>query len=121
MAEKEQIEAGKAMIKAVYEDGMADINGTEYVLTKMVHKDRRSVCAYYTTVAPLLQTGQYSFMDTPEFERIEKIIENHVTVDNSLLSKLPNHWDDNPGNYLMFISTALGAMSYPFFAGGRTD
>ena len=38
-----------------------------------------------------------------------------------MVSKLPKHWDENPGNYLLFISTALGAMSYPFLAGGRTD
>lgn len=121
MANNDQVEAAKAMLKAVYDDGFAEINGTKYTFTKMTHKERRSVCAYYTTVSPLIQSQQYGFMDTPEFERVEKIIEGHVTIDGSALSKLPEHWDRNPGDYLMFITTALGVISYPFFAGGRTD
>lgn len=121
MRDESQTAAALEMIKAVYDDGKAEINGIEYTFTKMTHKNRRSVCAYYTTVAPALQSGQFGFMDTPEFERIEKIISDHILVDGSQLTKVAEtHWSDHPENYLMFISSAMGAMSYPFLAGSRT-
>ena len=120
MTEKDQSAAALAMIKAVYNDGSAEIGETKYVFTKMIHKNRRSVFAFYSAHAPAIQTGDFRFLDTPEFDRIEGIVNNHVTVNDSALAKIPQHWDDHAGEYLLFIQTALSVISYPFLAGGRT-
>ena len=63
-------------------------------------------------------------LDTAEFNRVFKIICDHVTFDGSSLSKLPDHWDDYPQDFMMFTTAAMGVMSYPFLpesAGGSTS
>lgn len=116
----DQASAAQAMIKAVYDDGKADIGENSYVFTNMTHKNRRAVFAFYTGCTKQIQSGDFGFMDTPEFDRIEKIISDHVTVDDSLLSKKSTHWEQYPGEYVLFIQTAMPVISYPFLAGSRT-
>lgn len=114
--EKEALE----MIKAVYDDGIAEINSREYQFTKMRHNKRRSVFAFYTSIANQLQTGSFSFLDTSAFNQVEKIINDSVLYNGSALSRLPEHWDEFPEDYITFISTALGVISYPFLRGSST-
>ncbi len=110
-----------AMIKAVYDDGEAEINGRSYVFTQMKHKDRRKVFAYLTHVMPQLRINDMSFLDSPEFESVEAVINKSVTLNNSLLSVLGDaHWDEHEGDYLPFISTALQVISYPFMNAAPT-
>jgi len=109
-----------AMIKAVYDDGVAEINGRSYEFSKMRHNKRRSVFAFYTSIAGQLQTGSFSFLDTPAFNSVEKIINDVVIFNGSALSRLPEHWDEYPEDYITFISTALGVISYPFLRGSDT-
>lgn len=112
----EQIQAqeAKAQLKAVYEDGYADINGRRYEFAKMRHEKRKSVFAYFTSIQAQMQVGNFSFLDTAEFNRVFKIICDHVTFDGSALSKLPDHWDDYPQDFMMFATAAMGVISYPF-------
>lgn len=115
-----EMEAAKAMIKAVYNDGEAEINGRAYQFVKMTHKNRRKVFAFYTRIQRLMQIQDFSFLDWPDFEPVEMAINNAVTFEGSLISKLPTHWDEHPEDYIMFITTALPVISYPFLAGNGT-
>lgn len=113
--ELKAIEAIKAhkMIKAVYEDGEAEINGRLYTLTKTTHKKRRKIFAFFTSI----KEGDFSFLESKEFEGVEELINNIVTFDGSLISRLPTHWEDYPEDYIVFVTTMMGALSYPFLKG----
>lgn len=117
----DQENAARAMIKAIYEDGEAEINGRVYTFNKMTHKQRRKVFAYYTHVAAAVQSNDFSFLDTPAFEPVEDAINKAVSVKGSLLSKISDaHWLDYPEDYITFIGTAMGVISYPFLQGSST-
>ena len=119
MSEEAGKEKALSMIKAVYDDGLAEINGREYVFSKTTHKKRRKVFAFYTKVTPLIQLRDFSFLDWPEWEVVEEVIGNIVTFDGMQLTKVggreESHWDKYPGDFITFISTALPVISYPFF------
>lgn len=113
-------------IRAVYDDGVATINGRDYKFTKTTHKVRRKIFGFYTKIAPVMKANKedFSWLDWSEFDAIEALLADIVTVDGSLLSKMPNHWDEHPGDYLTFLSTALPVVSYPFLdasPGGSTS
>lgn len=115
-----KMEEARAMIKAVVDDGEAEINGRTYKFNKMVHKDRRRVFAYYTKIRPQVQRDDLSFMASDEFESVEAIINRTVSYNNSLLDRIDGHWDNYPEDYITFITTALQVISYPFFAASFT-
>ena len=114
-AAEEQAKA-KAMIKAVYDDGEATINERVYAFLKMTHKKRRKVFAYYSKVSGLVQNRDMSFLDSPEFEAVEQVVNESVSYNDALLSVLGDaHWEKYESDYVTFIMTALPAISYPFF------
>jgi hypothetical protein len=117
MVEDKQIKEAQAMVKAVHDDGCAEINGREYKITNVNHKKRRKVFSYFTHIQEAVQRGDFLFLDSPEWESVEKVINNIVTVDGNLLDKVPDHWEKYPQDYLLFVQTMLGAISYPFLAG----
>jgi hypothetical protein len=121
MTEEQQSERTQAlaMLKAVYDDQSATLpSGREYTLTKMTHKQRRRVFAFFTRNQRDIQNGVYSFLDSAEFEPVEKVIMDTVLFEGTQISKLPNIWDEQPEDYVIFITTMLGALSYPFLKGG---
>lgn len=106
----------QAMIKAIFEDGEAEINGRKYTYLRMTHRQRRKVFAFYSKVSHRIQAQDISFIDTPEFDAIEAVIQAAVTFDSSLLSKLgDSHWEAHPADYVTFITTSLAVISFPFF------
>jgi len=108
-----------AMLKAVHDDQAATLpSGREYTLTKMTHKQRRRVFAFFTRNQRQIRIGDFSFLDSSEFEPVEKVIMDTVLFEGAQISKLPNIWDDQPEDYVIFITTMLGAISYPFLQGG---
>jgi len=109
------------MIKAVYDDGEAEINGRSYHFGTMVHKDRKKVFAFYTSVRLLVENNNFQFLDSHEFEKVETIINNNVLYNDSALSRLNNHWDKYPSDYVTFITTALAVISFPFLSVNPTD
>jgi len=121
MTEEQQSERTQAlaMLKAVYDDQSATLpSGREYTLTKMTHKQRRRVFAFFTKNQRDIRNGVYSFLDSAEFEPVEKVIMDTVLFEGTQISKLPNIWDEQPEDYVIFITTMLGALSYPFLKGG---
>lgn len=120
MTEATEQDQARDMIKAVYDDGVATINGRDYTFTKMVHKQRRKVFAFMTKIGEMMNRGDMSFLDWPEFEQVEQVINGAVLFNGSALSRLDTHWDHYPEDYVPFISTAMGVISYPFLSASHT-
>ncbi len=106
-------------IKDVFNDGSAEINGRSYKFTVMTFAERRTVFAYMSSIKAKLAAEDFSFLDEPKFKEIESnVIFKRVTVEDMAISKMKvNIFEDHPEDYLMFISTALMVISYPFLKG----
>lgn len=119
--EEKQKEQQNALtqIKAVFDDGVATINGRDYVFTKATHKKRLKVFSYFTGVREMMARHDFSFMGDDSYDDIEKTVGELVTFEGSLLAKKPNHWNEYPEDYMKFMTTALGVISYPFLSGNR--
>lgn len=120
---QEQTEKSKAaltMIKAVYDDGEAEINGNKYTFLGTTHAKRRKVFAFFSSIQRQIEQGNFSFLDTADFKPVEDTINGMVTFDGDLLSKKKDHWEEYPEDYLNFVSTAMGVISYPFLKGSLT-
>lgn len=120
-APKSEQEQAADMIAAVYKDGFAEIHGRKYSFMKMQHLKRKQVFAFYTHVKFLINDGDFSFLTSREFEPIERIISDYVTFDGMQISKLPDHWEACPEDYVQYICTALAVISHPFFRGAPTS
>lgn len=114
MGIEEQRKAALAQIKAIYEDGEAEVNGRPYKLHKMQHMERRKVFAFYSAVQHQMSAGNFSFLDTPGFADVEKIMWSAVSLDGELISKRRDHWEEYPEDYLTLVPAVMGVMSYPF-------
>lgn len=103
-----------AMIKAVADDGVATINDRDYEIKKFNHVDRTTVFAFYSRIGNQIKAGDFSFLTDDQFSKVMKIIEDRVIFDGMQISKMKNHWDEYPEDYLQFVSTMLAVVSYPF-------
>ena len=114
MGIQEQREKAVALIRAVYEDGKAEINGRTYKFHKMAHVERRKVFAFYTSVAPQLRGENMAFLDTPQYAAVEEVMWSNISFDGITMNKLRDHWEEFPEDYIQLVSTAMGVMAYPF-------
>ena len=110
-------EQAQEQIKAIYDDGVAEINGREYKFTDMTFSERRSVFAYTSKVKHLLANQNLSFIDDDGFKKIETIIHKRVTLDGDSLNK-KNPFNEFTEDYIQFTIIAFGVISYPFTKGG---
>lgn len=117
---KKQREDALSQIKAVVDDGFAEINGRKYTLTKLTHNQRLSVFSYTTSVKEQLQAGNFLFMSTPEFKRVMSIMEKVVLFEDSGIDTLKDHWEKYPEDFVIFVSTFMSVISYPFMIGSHT-
>lgn len=120
MTDDKQLAKAQEMVKAVYEDGEAEINGRIYTFLGTTHINRRKVFAFSTSIQEEMQRGSFMFLESSEFAKVEKVINGIVTFEDNLLSKLPEHWEKYPEDYMKFITTAMGVISYPFLKGNLT-
>lgn len=118
---KEKQQKAMAMIKAVYDDGFAEINGNRYDFAAMTHKKRRKVFAFFTGVASDLSRQSLEFLDSDRFEEIERVMFDYVLYDGVQLSKQPEHFETFPGDYVMLVTTALQVISLPFMGGSNMN
>ncbi len=100
-------------VKEIYDDKCATIGSNDYHFTTMTHKQRRKIFAFFTRI----NNGDMSFLDWPDFDAIEKLICDRVTFNGMQISKLPGHWEQYPEDYILFITTAMAVISYPFLKG----
>lgn len=113
----EQLKSAIAQMKAVCEDGVATINGRDYKLTAMTHSERVKVFSFYASPSNTAAMNSFEFLDDPKYKEVEKVMFSRITFEDMQLSKLPNHFEEYPEDYIILISTAMGAMSYPFMKG----
>ncbi|MFB1942053.1 hypothetical protein [Salmonella enterica] len=118
---KEKQQKALAMIKAVYDDGFAEINGNRYDFAPMTHKKRRKVFAFFTGVASDLSRQSLEFLDSERFEDIERVMFDYVLYDGVQLSKQPEHFESFPGDYVMLVTTSLQVISLPFMGGSNMN
>lgn len=118
---KEKQQKALDMIKAVYQDGFAEINGNRYDFAAMTHKKRRKVFAFFTGIASELSRQSLEFLDTERFEEIERLMFDYVLYDGVQLSKQVDHFESFPGDYVMVVTTALQVISLPFMGGSTMN
>lgn len=118
---KEKQQKALDMIKAVYQDGFAEINGNRYDFAAMTHKKRRKVFAFFTGIASELSRQSLEFLDTERFEEIERLMFDYVLYDGVQLSKQTDHFESFPGDYVMVVTTALQVISLPFMGGSTMN
>lgn len=114
MNAQEQRAAAMAQVKAVYEDGEAEINGRTYKFHKMTHVERRKVFAFFTSVQRQINAQDFSFLDTPAYAAVEEVMWSNISFGGVTINKLRDHWDDFAEDYVSLVSVAMGVMSYPF-------
>lgn len=114
MGMQEQREKAVAMVRAVYEDGEAEINGRKYKFHKMTHVERRKVFAFYSSVAPQLREDNMAFLDTPVYAAVEDVMWSNISFNGLTLNKLRDHWDEFPEDYIRLVATSLAVIAYPF-------
>jgi len=106
-------------IEQIYKDKEAEINGRIYKITKVNHEKRKKIFAYMMKVQHQISAGDLSFIDSVEFKKVEDIICGLVLLDGVLLSKINDHWDNYPEDYLKFVTSMLMVFSFPFLQGGN--
>ena len=121
MSQEQQVKQSQNLILECHKDQSATINDTEFNFTKMTHRKRLKVFSFFTSIQADAEKSQLTFMGSDEFEAIEQIINEHVTVDGALISKTPMFWDDHAQDYMKFIMVAFGVISYPFMSGSPTS
>lgn len=114
ITQEEQRAAAMAQVRAVFEDGEAEVNGRKYAFHRMQHVERRKVFAFYSSVQRQVQVGDFSYLDSPQFAAVEQVMWNAISFGGDLLSKRRDHWEEFPEDYLQLVSVAMGVMSYPF-------
>jgi len=113
---KESQAQAREQIKQCFDDNEATLpSGNTYTFTKLNHKRRLKVFTRFQ----LLEKHELMFFDSPDFEVVEKIVEESVLFDGMQLSKLDGHWDRHPQDFFMFYKTAMGVISYPFLSGAN--
>lgn len=104
-------------IKAVYEDNCAEIHGRTYTFGKFTHKKRLKIFAFLSKYAHELDVNNFSCLVLDEFEPIQNLIFENTLFDGMQISKLQGHWEKYEQDYLLFITMAMAAISYPFTKG----
>jgi hypothetical protein len=109
------------MIKAVYEDKEAEINGRKYQLTNTTHSQRVKVFSFYSSVQHEMRRQDFSFLTLDKFKQIEKIVNEIVMFDEVGMNNRKNHWEEFPEDYITYIMTMIPAISYPLLKGSNTN
>lgn len=103
-------------IKAVYDDKEMIINGRTYVFTKTNHATRLKIFAFFSQIQQEISEHNFAFLGRPEWPKIEREIFRVITHDDMSMDKLDGYFNDeeHASDYLKFIVTAMGVISYPF-------
>lgn len=108
------MEKAKKLLKEINDSGFYVINGRSYEIMTFTHGKRVKIWAYFTSVTVLVEAGNYSFMDSDKFKEIEFILFENIVFEKNKLSAA--HFEKYPMDYINFITTMLGVISYPFFS-----
>lgn len=117
----DEVKRAQALVQAVHDDGVATINGRDYVFTKTTHKVRLKIFAYLTSIKEQLQRGDFGFMGSKEWADIEATMARVITFDDMQLSKLPDHWEAYSEDYLQLMPLAMQVITHPLVSANRTS
>lgn len=110
-----EAQGAQAAIKAIRAKGFFDVNGNKYQFSKMPFKKAKKIFAYLTLIAGELELGQLGFIDTPKFEdEIEPLLMQYMLVDGFKIDTVDEHFDENPSDYIEFVTTAIQGFAAPF-------
>lgn len=120
---EKRVAEARAMIKAVYDDQLATINGRDYTFLKCTHVKRLEVFAFMSEHAKDMEQGKLGFLSSPEWRKVEKTINSVVSYDGHTMNapSMVDHWDNHPGDYIMWIQTCMGALCFPLQPGNVTS
>ena len=107
------------VIKQCYEDESSEINGRSYKYCKVNHKTRLKIFGYASKISSRLKLGDLSFVGSDEQLAIEELMFKHITYNDSLLTKIDNHFEKYGEDYITLFTTSLSVFSYPFMKGGQ--
>ncbi len=112
----------KDEVKEWYESGEMTFEGRSYKFLKMNYKKRRHIFGYLTSIMPMVEKNDFSFMEEGgKFDDIEQRVFSNMSLDGTALDKIPNHFDDYLGDYTQFILFAMAVISYPLKPAARTS
>lgn len=121
MSQQDQMQEWLEAVKEIYDDGFVEINGREYHFTPVNHQIRKQIYAYFSHIKEQIAAGDFLFMLSPEFERVEKILWGRILFNGSVIAKRENHWEEYPEDYQNLIMTAMSVFSYVFLRGATTN
>lgn len=108
-------EEGIAALKALYAAGGFTIADRKYSFSKMPFKLGKKIYAYFTVIAPTLETGNLSFLDSLKFENeIEPLLMQYVLMNGFKLDTIAEHFDEFPADYTQFVMTSIQGFASPF-------
>ncbi len=108
--------------RGIYSTGFVVINCNEYKVLKLTHKIRLKVFSYYSSVQAKALSGEFSFMDTPKYQEIEKVILNNVSCKGIVIGTKDDYFEGElEGDYINLIMTMFDVFSYPLLIGSLTD
>lgn len=108
--------------KELYDAGEFEVNGRIYELAKMRHQQRLQVFAFYSEHVNQIMSGNFSCLVGDYFQKqVQKTMFDAVLFEDMQLSKIRDHWEEYPEDFLQVVATAMGVMSYPFMGGASTD
>lgn len=113
----EQEKRARDLVVDIAKEGKMTLNGCEYVLTNATHKSRLAVFAFFTKIMPYLAEANFDFINLPDWEKVNGILETLWVVDGFSISKLPNHWDEHPENWAKFVQLGMQVVAYPLLQG----
>jgi len=115
---KELEEQRKEILKQLEEwhtQGMFTLNDRDYKISKLSHQFRIEVISVYSQIEAQLLTGNYGFLQNEDFKRIMKKVDEKIMFDNMTISKLSNHFEEYPEDYLDYVAISLKVICYPLY------
>jgi hypothetical protein len=112
---------GQEAIKAIRAKGFFDIGGRKYEFTKMPFKKAKKIFAYLTAIAGELEQGQLGFIDSVKFDsEIEPLLMQYMLADGFKLDTIEDHFDENPSDYIGFVTLSIQGFAAPFLPEANT-
>jgi hypothetical protein len=104
-------------LKKIHDERTIEVNGRAYTFGAVPFREGRTVFAFMQKYKESISSRDYSFVDEPEFQKIEKIVESRVLYNGMQLSKLQGHWDEYTQDYVELMSSMIMVFSFPFMPG----
>lgn len=110
------MQVNQETLEQAYQDGEMEINGRVYKMLKIPHKQALKVLGF----GQQFEAGQMT-IGSQEWNQMERLLCTYFTCDDVILSKDEKYFERFPGDYMTFISYALGMISRPYMPGSATS